>query len=305
MSDSTSQNGRRAVRRVAIVGKPGRPEIGELGARMRAWLEARSIPSRFSLIAPGDEYSADDAGDAGAAMEADLLSLAADADLVAVLGGDGTMVSVARGLTARPVPVLGVNFGRVGFLAQVGPADWEEQFSRVLEQGVLVEERMGLSYSLVREGQTIASGIAVNDVVATRGAIARLATLDLEADGAPVGSLRADGLILSTPMGSTGYSGSARGPILHPALHVYTVTAICPFLSNFLPLVLDGGSSFRVTARDAEPELFITVDGQILFPFRAGDNLDVSGLPGRILFACAENGSSYFGKLRDLGFIGA
>lgn len=292
---------RPAPRRIILLGKEGRDDIRAFCESIRDWLRDRSVDADCRPFAPGDATIAHDVE---------------GADLVSVFGGDGTLVSIARSLAQKPVPLLGVNFGRVGFLATVRPESWQESFSALLDHGMVLEQRMGLAYSQIRAGESIASGIAVNDIVVTRGAIARLASFELGVDGAAFGSLRADGVILSTPMGSTGYSASARGPILHPELNVFAITAICPFLSNFLPLVLDGRAVFSITAREADPELFMTVDGQQLFPFLREDRLEASGVPGCILFArpaepTAEptaqrrrGNGAYYEKLRDAGFIG-
>ncbi len=278
---------RHAVKSVAIVGKAARPEIQALGLTMRGWLRERGVGAMFCSFGGPEDI-----------LCPELLA----ADVVAVLGGDGTFIAVARQLP-QPRPLLGVNFGRVGFLADLRPENWEQGFTRLLEEGARLEWGLGLSCTLLRDGQEVAASLAVNDVVVTRGALARLVGLDISVDGVFLSSLRADGLIVSTPTGSTGYTGSARGPLLYPSLNAYALTPICPFMSNFLPLVLDGGKTVSVTVRESGPELFMTVDGQELFPLFQGDTLEVRGKEEGVCFARLGEEADYFAKLRQVGLV--
>ena len=278
---------RHAIRSVVIAGKAARPEIETLGTTMQGWLRQRNIQARFCPIAASGEIQCADF---------------ADADLVVVLGGDGTFIAVARQLPCAK-PLLGINFGRVGFLADLRPENWETAFTQMLLQGVRLEWGLGLKWTVMRAGQELASCVAVNDVVVTRGALARLVGLDISVDGVFVSSLRADGLILSTPTGCTGYTGSARGPLLHPTLSAYSLTPICAFMSNFLPLVLNGAMTTEVTVRESGPELFMTVDGQELFPLQQGDTLLVHGQEKSICFARLGMEAEYFAKLRNVGLV--
>ena len=225
-----------------------------------------------------------------------------DADLVIVFGGDGTLVSVARRLALFPRPILGVNLGRVGFLTEVDPEEWEEAFGRILEKGVLLEKSLMLRYRLRRGNALLMQGLAVNDIVLSRGGPARLVSLGLTVDDVRLTVLRADGLIVSTPTGSTGYTGSARGPLLHPGLDAYAVTAICPFLANFLPMVVAGVTRFSISVEEAGPGMYLTVDGQESQQVCGGDILEVCGEGDRVCFARID-GEGYFAKLRAAGFM--
>ncbi len=277
----------RKVSSIALVIKEGNAEAEKLGLTIEAWLRTRGIAVWTGRHGNEPVHCC-------AAMP--------DVDLLLAFGGDGTIVSVSRYLLGRNIPVAGVNFGRVGFLAEFPRNAWEATLRRILEQGVLVEERMALHYSHTRDGTELHSGLVVNDVVVTRGKLARLVSLALGVNDEPFMVLRSDGLILSTPTGSTGYAGSAGGPLLLPRLNSYVVAAICPYLSSFPPLVLDAETAFSVTVGEAGTDLFLTLDGQETLPLMVGDTISVRGVPGQ--FIVAELGlSGYFDRLRQAGFV--
>ncbi len=223
-------------------------------------------------------------------------------DMVLALGGDGTLVSIGRALLGRGIPLAGLNFGRVGFLAELTRATWRPALERAVEHGFTVEERMSLAFSLRRDGREILAGEVLNDVVVTRGKLARLVRLELAVDDKPFMLLRSDGLILSTPTGATGYSCSAGGPLLHPGLNAYVVAAICPFLSSFPPMALTPSTPFSVTVGEAGTNLYLTLDGQETHSLEVGDCLHAHGLPGRHLTASLGT-TDYFERLRSVGFV--
>lgn len=275
------------VRAVSLCAKGGSSVAEALLVAACRWFSDRGVPCSSFV------YSQEDP---------DFFTHVAGSDVVVVLGGDGTLVSVARRLADSPVPILGVNLGRVGFLAEVPPDAWRDAFSRMLEEGIAVDDGLALAYALIRDGAPVRSGFAVNDLVVSRGGPARLVSLALEVNGQRLAVLRADGLIVSTPTGSTGYTGSARGPLLHPGLDAYAVTAICPFMSNFLPMVVAGETRFSVAVAGPGPEAFLTVDGQEFCQVLQNDVLAVTGRENRIRFARIDEGG-YFAKLRFAGFV--
>lgn len=278
---------RRKIGAVALLNKEGSEAAERLRLAMCRWFGDRRIP----CVSFAFDHSA-----------GDFFEQVEDTDIVIVLGGDGTFVSVARKLAPSPKPIIAVNLGRVGFLAEVSPEAWESAFTRMLEHGVAVEKGLGLHYALVRDGETHVNGLAVNDLVVSRGGPARLVSLALTVDDMRLAVLRADGLIISSPTGSTGYTGSARGPLLYPGLSAYAVTPICPFMSNFLPMVLDCETRFSINVVEAGPEIFLTVDGQEALEMHEGDTLNVSGRKNSILFARIDS-EGYFAKLRSAGFV--
>jgi NAD+ kinase len=223
-------------------------------------------------------------------------------DLLLVFGGDGTMVSVARQSLGMDIPIVGINFGQVGFLAELSEDTWQEALGAALSAGFMAQRRMAVRYALYRGQECIHQGEVVNDVVVTRGKVARLVNLLLGVNGLPFVTLRSDGLILSTPTGASGYAGSAGGPLVLPTLNVYVVAAICPYLSSFPSLVLNHETTLSVTVGEAVPDLYLTLDGQEAHALAGGDRLEVSGVPDRILLADFGR-KDYFSRLIQAGFV--
>ena len=286
--DARPSSFRMPPRSVAIVFKPGRPDCAALAECIRAWLLERGVAA--SCCAGGTTPSGKDA--AWNAM-----------DLVLALGGDGTVVGAARSAAPHAVPVLGINFGRVGFLAEIQPDEWEDALGRILREGVLAEPCLALRYTALRDGEVVDSGIAVNDIVISRSGLARLVGLDVRVDGFALSELHADGLIVSTPTGSTGYAGSAGGPLIFPGLPVYAVTPICPFLNNFQPLVLKAAARLSVAVGETGASVIMTVDGQEMRHVQRGDTVNISSAPDSAYFARVYP-DRYYRKLRESGFAG-
>ncbi len=278
---------RHPVRSVALVARDESPVVASLCHTMSQWFTGQGIACVSLVYDIGWRNIADKLG---------------DADIAVVLGGDGTFVGVARKLASRPRPILGVNLGRVGFLAEVSPDSWKGAFSRMLSNGVALESGMALRFSLERGGAAIQDGLSVNDIVIARGGPARLVSLALTVDDIRLAVLRADGLIIATPTGSTGYTSSAGGPLLHPGINAYAVTPICPFMSNFSPMVVDGETRLSITVDAAGPGIYMTVDGQESQELSQGDTLRVTGMKDGIRFARIDD-EGYFAKLRSAGFL--
>ncbi|CAK7035592.1 MAG: NAD kinase [Desulfovibrio sp.] len=278
---------REHVRTIALCSKAESAQAEGLRNAMCRWFSERCVPCVSFVYDHGDP---------------DFFTKIEDVDLILVLGGDGTFISVARRLAANPKPILGVNLGRVGFLAEVPAAGWDIALTGLIANGVSVEKGLVLEYALYREGNVLQSGLAVNDLVVSRGGAARLVSLALTVDGRHLAVLRADGFIVSSPTGSTGYTGSARGPLLHPGLDAYALTPICPFMSNFLPMVVSGETRFSITVEESGSEIYLTVDGQESLRLQEGDSLHVTGKAGGIRFARIDD-EGYFAKLRFAGFV--
>lgn len=277
-----------ALRAVYIVAKAGHAGALALAGEISAWLAVRGVDSRVMENHPR------------AARE--LPAKAGPGDLLLVLGGDGTMLGVAREAVPRGLPVLGLNLGRVGFLNEAPVQDWPDSLARLLAQGFRVTPHMVLGYTVERDRTVIRAGLAVNDLVVSRGALARLIHLGLAVDGEHLTGTRADGVIVATPLGSTAYCVSAGGPIVHPSLDAYTVTPICPFLQNLRPLALPGRSALSITVEEQTPKVHLTVDGQVGLGLAPGDVLQVSRAD-RDLFLVAPERSTYLARLRDKGIV--
>jgi NAD+ kinase len=279
-------SGRRALGAVALVVKKGNRRAEAACADIADMLARRGVA--FSAgVYPDDDPVA---------------CLPPGAGLILVLGGDGTFIAVARRCLDRAVPVGGVNFGRVGFLNELTPENCVDVLARTLDGGPATAKHMTLRYTLRSGNGGWFPGEAVNDVVLTRGRVARLCSLRLAVNDRPLIVLRSDGLILSTPIGSSGYCGSAGGPLMAPGLNAYAVTAICPYLNGFHPLALRAETRFSVHVEEPSPDIYLTVDGQESRRVAGGDVLEVQGLPERLI--TADFGSAgYFERLLQRGLV--
>lgn len=225
-------------------------------------------------------------------------------DIILVLGGDGTLLSVARKVVTAGLPLLGLNLGKVGFLTELTPANWREKFAKILAGDFEIREHLALEYALKRGARTVAGGTVINDVVIARGGLARLVSLRLSANGETMGHMRADGLIISTPTGATGYAVSAQGPLLFPGLQAISVTPICPFLGEFHPLVLPADAELSVEVYETTTRIYLTLDGQEGIALANKDLIRVRRAKKGFFLAQLDN-SSYFQKLRGTGLIGS
>ncbi len=272
------------IRTVALVSKPGRAEGARLLAEAAHWLRTRGIRVRF------------DARTAAVLKEkASLVTgkLPRGIDLAIVAGGDGTLLSVARAAAAAGVPILGVNFGGLGFLTELHPDELFPALTRVLRGEHAIEERQALRARIRRKGASPRVHAVFNDVVVHRAALSRMVSLDVTVDGDAVASYTSDGLIVASPTGSTAYNLSAGGPILDPRMEAFVITPICPHGMTYRPLVVPGTSSVTVSLRSPSKDNYLTLDGQIGFPLRPGDTVTVDAHPGRVRLV-RVSGRSFF-----------
>ncbi len=222
-----------------------------------------------------------------------------ESDLVIVAGGDGSMLSAARTLAKYETPVLGVNRGRLGFLTDITPDQIAEQVPRVLDGEYDTENRFLLDAYVEREGQPVARADALNDVVVNSGTSAQMIEIELSIDGKFVYRQRADGLIVSTPTGSTAYSLSGGGPIMHPSLDAIVLVPMFPHALSSRPIVVDGNSEIRVDIlqrnRIHPP---VTCDGQVNMTARPGDTVVIRKKPHRLTLLHPV-GHSFYASCRD------
>ena len=209
----------------------------------------------------------------------DKLDAADVPDLVVVIGGDGSILSAVRTFGTLAVPVLGINVGRVGFLATVDLPNWQLVLEELLEGGGMLERRMRLQANLVRKSGESVTGIALNDAVVERRATHGLPTISLVVDGEWVTNYRADGLIVATPSGSTAHSLSAGGPLLAPAMEAWIVTPICAHALAHRPIVLHPQSRLELQVCETNESCSLALDGQGYFPMEVGDRLELSRHP--------------------------
>lgn len=219
------------------------------------------------------------------------------AELVIVLGGDGTLIHAARLLRGRPVPILGINLGSLGFMTEVPVADAMTVLDSVLKGQAQVTSRMKLSCKLVRDGKTVLEDEVLNDIVIAKSALAKIADHETWLDGAYVATFKADGVIFATPTGSTAYSLSAGGPIVHPSVDCVVVTPICPHALTQRPIVVPADQPLRVQLTSEVSDVFLTIDGQVGQALKLGDRLEVMKSPARVQIVRNPN-LDYFGVLR-------
>jgi NAD+ kinase len=196
--------------------------------------------------------------------------LPSQSDLLVVLGGDGTLLSMARAVGDLGIPIVGVNLGDLGFLTATTLGEMITALEALLRGEMVIEERMLLATRVRRDGQVVGTWLALNDIVITKAAMSRIINLSVSIDGQHAILYRADGLIVSTPTGSTAYSLSAGGPILYPTLDGLVLTPICSHTLTNRPVVVPGGHEVQVTLLTSQ-EVMLTIDGQVGFGLREGD----------------------------------
>lgn len=253
------------MKQVGIVVKRGRPRALELGRELAAWL--RDL---------GAQPLAEDEAAAALGLEPglDKSALVERSELVIVLGGDGTMLSVVGHLRDRSVPILGVNLGGLGFLTSVADGELHDVLAAAVAGELDIEKRLMLTATLSHSGEK--SWNVLNEVVITKATLARMIDLETSIDGVDVCTYKADGLIVATPTGSTAYSLSAGGPIVQPSVGVIVLSPICPHTLTNRPMIVSDSSVVRVVVRTADShEMVVSFDGQVSVPLHADDVLEV------------------------------
>jgi NAD+ kinase len=243
------------VCRVGIVLKPNKPEAGPVVQELIAWLRRRD---REVLLDPEASAACPACGPGRPRPE-----VAAQADLIVVLGGDGTILSISRLTGLRQVPILGVNLGGLGFLTEITLPELFSTLEAVLKEDYAVSHRRMLVAQVQRAGASAGEYEALNDLVINKTAPSRIVELETFVNGEYVATYRADGLIVASPTGSTAYCLSAGGPILYPTLPALVVIPICPHTLTNRPLVLPDSVKIEVVQRSAGEDVHLTVDGQV------------------------------------------
>lgn len=288
--DAPTTTGPTDMTDIAIVTKREHPEAERLGAEIGAWLMQRG--ANVTILAH----------DRDPVRFIDALTRTATPGLILVLGGDGTLLSVARKTIGLNAALLGINLGDVGFLTAISPEGWRKPLERVLSGGYLCCEQMVIDYKIVRDGAVVQDGFAINDVVVSRGTLARLVRLSLRFSGETVTTLRSDGLIISSPIGSTAYCASASGPLVHPAVEAFTITAIAAFRNNFKSLVVPASQEMEIVVEDDTGEVFLTEDGQELHELAPGDVIRIRRSRRGIIMVNMP-GETYFSTITAKGFL--
>lgn len=241
-------------RSIGIFSRPRRADITDIVRPLLEWLAKRGIRAVY------DTETAASLRDESGGRPREML--AQESDLLLVLGGDGTLLAAAREAAPRGIPVLPINLGSLGFLTSFTLGELYSALEGTLAGQLAASERVMLNASLMREGETIESQLVLNEAVITKGALARMIEIELSIDEDFVCRYRADGLIVATPTGSTAYSLSAGGPIVHPAVESIILTPICPHTLSDRPLVVGDTCNVEMRLRGAAESVYLTLDGQ-------------------------------------------
>jgi NAD+ kinase len=251
---------------IGIIAKPHHAEAKQVLEKLVPWLEEHGKKVVMDV---------DTASLVGATSAGMKNMVAEQVGLIVVLGGDGTFLSVARLVEGRDVPLFGVNLGGLGFLTEVAQEEVLEAMGDLFEGRYGVSERMLIKAHIHRQGERIAEYRALNDVVINKSALARIITLETYVNGIYVNTFAADGLIISTPTGSTAYNLAAGGPILFPTLGAIIVSPICPHTLTNRPVVLPEDVKIEVVLKSENEDVLLTLDGQVGFSLRYNDVVEV------------------------------
>ncbi len=275
------------IKKIGIICKHDNVPAWELAGRLKTWLDGRSIETVC------DQGTAAHLGIPGVRKE----DVSEHSDAVVVFGGDGTLLSVARLVAERGTPIIGVNLGTLGFLTTVPVEQVYATMDTVITGQYNVQERIMLLVSIKRGGKVISSHHVLNDMVINKGALARIIDLDTFIDGKFLTTFRADGLIVCTPTGSTGYSLSANGPIVHPSLNCLGITPICPHTLTNRPLILPDTVVFEAMIRSETEDVYLTLDGQVGFLLKQEDVVEAKVASHKIYMVMSPQ-EDYYHMLR-------
>jgi len=284
-----------SITRIGIVLKPHQPEALKTICELVEWLAERGIE-----LVGGPEIERERIEhQTGCAIEqVETNKLAGQVDLMLVLGGDGTMISTARLIGDQEVPVLGVNYGGLGYLAEFRIEELYSALESILEGNYRLDKRVMLDVELWRGEVSLTSNRVLNDVVINKSALARIIEIEAYLNHQYVNSFRADGLIVSTPTGSTAYNLSAGGPVIFPSMNAVVITPICPFTLSNRPIVVPDSDEIVLTLKTDHEEVALTLDGQVGFPLKAGDRVAIR--KSRTTFNLIQpSNRNYFDVLRD------
>ncbi len=283
------------MKRVGIIAKQNKPEVIALVRNLVEWLRSKQIevyiePEMKDLFSPsllGSHLNSVERG-----------NIPTHVEMMIVLGGDGTLLSVARLVGGRGVPILGVNLGGLGFLTEITLEELYRVLERVIQGEFVTDERVVLHAAVIRRGERMAEFIVLNDAVINKGALARIIDLETTINGEYLTTFKSDGLIISTPTGSTAYNLSAGGPIVYPSLHCIIITPICPHTLTNRPIVIPDHVEIRAVLKSRQQEVILTLDGQQGFSLEFEDIVEVRKAEDRILLIKSPY-RHYFEVLRE------
>ena len=282
-----------AIKRIGIVLKPHQPDALKTLCELTEWLSQRGI----QLVGgPEIERERVEHETGCSVTEVEKERLAESVDLILVLGGDGTMIATARLMGDQEVPVLGVNYGGLGYLAEFRIEELYSGLESILSGNYRLDKRVMLNVDL-EDGESKTNRV-LNDVVINKSALARIIEIDVFLDKLFVNSFRADGLIISTPTGSTAYNLSAGGPVVFPSMNAIVITPICPFTLSNRPIVVPDDAVIELVLKTEQEEVALTLDGQVGFPLKVNDRVVIRKSNTTFNLVQPSN-RNYFDVLRD------
>jgi NAD+ kinase len=281
-----------SIQRIGIISRPRRVDLAAVVPPLLKWLEARGIRAVY------DEESAASLDPAAASKGQARDQLAKSSDLLLVLGGDGTLLAASRVAAPHGIPILPINLGSLGFLTSFTLEELYPALEDTLAGRYSLSERVMLCATLQREGRVFDRQSVLNEVVVNKGALARMIDIELRIDGDFVCRYRADGLIVATPTGSTAYSLSAGGPIVHPGVESIIITPICPHTLSDRPVVVQDTCHIEMQLVGSTDSVFLTLDGQKGIPLQATDHIAISSAKEKLQLILPPR-KSYFEILRN------
>lgn len=283
------------IKRIGIVLKPNQPDALRTVCELVTWLDERGI----MLIGTPELERDRIQHETGCAVEQVAPEeIAANVDLILVLGGDGTMIATARMIGDREVPVLGVNYGGLGYLAEFRIEELYRALDSILSGNFRLDRRVMLGVELQRSGESITRNRVLNDVVINKSALARIIEIEAYLNQHFINAFRADGLIISTPTGSTAYNLSAGGPIIFPSMNAVVITPICPFTLSNRPIVVPDDATIELRLKTDQEEVTLTLDGQVGFALKVEDRVIIR--KSSVTFNLVQpSNRNYFDVLRD------
>lgn len=281
-----------ATKKIGIISRPRRSDLVAIVPPLLSWLEARGAEVVY------DQETANALEGAPASRGKSREQVAAEAEMLLVLGGDGTTLAAARLAAPLGIPILPINMGSLGFLTSFTRQELYPALDRTLAGDVFVSERVMIEVTLDREEAKAERQIVLNEAVVNKGALARMTELALYIEGEFICRYRADGLIVATPTGSTAYSLSAGGPIVHPAVESFVVTPICPHTLSDRPVVVGDGCCVEIRLLGGADSVFLTLDGQTGIPLRKTDVVRMARAEKKLKLIQPQK-KSYFEILRN------
>src|ERR1700682_3125869 len=284
-----------SIARVGIVVKPRQQDALKTVCQVVSWLSDRGI----TVVGASESERERIEHETSCVVEVvDADALAANVDLMLVLGGDGTMIATSRMVGATEVPVLGVNYGGLGYLAEFRVEELYVALETILNGNYKIEKRVMLAVELRRGEEQVTRNRVLNDIVINKSALARIVEIEAYLNQQFVNSFRADGLIVSTPTGSTAYNLSAGGPVIYPSMNAVVITPICPFTLSNRPIVVPDDSFIELWLKTEQEDVSLTLDGQVGFPLRVEDRVVIRKSQTTFNLVQPTN-RNYFDVLRD------